>query len=29
VVLPAGQTMDDGTLSGLQTLVAGIEGTMS
>jgi basic membrane protein A len=28
VFLPAGQTMDDGTLSGLQTLVAGIEGNL-
>jgi hypothetical protein len=29
VFLPAGQTMDDGTLSGLQTLIAGIEGQLS
>jgi len=29
VFLPAGQTMDDGTLAGLQTLVAGIEGQLS
>lgn len=29
IFLPAGQTMDDGTLSGLQTLVQGVEGTMS
>ncbi len=29
VFLPAGQTMDDGTLSGLQTLIQGIEGTLS
>jgi simple sugar transport system substrate-binding protein len=29
VFLPAGTTMDDGTLSGLQTLVAGIEGQLS
>jgi basic membrane protein A and related proteins len=29
VFLPAGQTMDDGTLSGLQTLVAGVEGNLS
>jgi len=29
IFLPAGQTMDDGTLAGLQTLVAGIEGQLS
>jgi simple sugar transport system substrate-binding protein len=29
VFLPAGQAMDDGTLAGLQTLVAGIEGQLS
>jgi simple sugar transport system substrate-binding protein len=29
VFLPAGQTMDDGTLSGLQTLINGIEGSLS
>ncbi len=29
VFLPAGQVMDDGTLSGLQTLVAGIDGKLS
>jgi len=29
VFLPAGQTMDDSTLAGLQTLVAGIEGQLS
>jgi basic membrane protein A len=29
IFLPAGQTMDDGTLSGLQTLVAGIDGHLS
>jgi simple sugar transport system substrate-binding protein len=29
VFLPAGTTMDDGTLSGLQTLIAGIEGQLS
>jgi simple sugar transport system substrate-binding protein len=29
VFLPAGQTMDDDTLSGLQTLIAGIEGQLS
>jgi basic membrane protein A len=29
VFLPAGQTMDDGTLSGIQTLVAGVEGSLS
>jgi simple sugar transport system substrate-binding protein len=29
VFLPAGTTMDDGTLSGLQTLIAGIDGHLS
>jgi simple sugar transport system substrate-binding protein len=29
VFLPAGQTMDDGTLSGLQTLIAGVEGKLT
>jgi simple sugar transport system substrate-binding protein len=29
VFLPAGKVMDDGTLSGLQTLVAGIDGKLS
>ncbi len=29
IFLPAGQTMDDNTLTGLQTLVAGIQGTLS
>jgi simple sugar transport system substrate-binding protein len=29
VFLPAGQTMDDGTLSGLQTLITGIDGKLS
>jgi simple sugar transport system substrate-binding protein len=29
VFLPAGQVMDDGTLSGLQTLVSGVEGQLS
>jgi simple sugar transport system substrate-binding protein len=29
VFLPAGQTMDDGTLAGLQTLIMGVEGTLS
>lgn len=28
IFLPAGQTMDDGTLSGLQTLIQGIEGKL-
>ena len=29
IFLPAGQTMDDNTLSGLQTLVQGVEGKLS
>jgi simple sugar transport system substrate-binding protein len=29
VFLPAGQTMDDGTLSGLQTLIGGVEGQLT
>jgi simple sugar transport system substrate-binding protein len=29
VKLPAGQAMDDGTLSGLQWLVEGVEGKLS
>ncbi|MDE8342374.1 MAG: hypothetical protein POG24_00970 [Acidocella sp.] len=29
VFLAAGQTMDDGTLSGMQTLIAGIEGKLT
>jgi len=29
IFLPAGQVMDDGTLSGLQTLVEGVEGQLS
>ncbi len=29
VKLPAGQTMDDGTLSGLQWLVQGVEGKLT
>ncbi len=29
VFLPAGQTMDDGTLAGIQTLIAGVEGQLT